>query len=119
MRILVTGGAGYVGSHTSRLLEQAGHDVWVFDSLVAGHRQAVTPGRLIQGQLGDQVQIESALKKHDIQAVLHFAAFALVGESVAHPDRYYRNNIVCTLNLLEAILESYSFSCMILAHIVF
>ncbi|MCP4193212.1 MAG: UDP-glucose 4-epimerase GalE [Planctomycetaceae bacterium] len=103
MRILVTGGAGYVGSHTVRLLEQSGHEVWVFDNLVAGHRQAVTPGRLIEGDLSRQVEIETALKTHQIEAVFHFAAFALVGESVAHPDRYYRNNIVCTLNLLEAM----------------
>ncbi|MDG2382942.1 MAG: UDP-glucose 4-epimerase GalE [Pirellulaceae bacterium] len=103
MRILVTGGAGYVGSHTARLLEQSGHQVWVFDNLFAGHRQAVTLGRLIEGDLNQQVEIESALKEHQIEAVFHFAAFALVGESVAHPDRYYRNNVVCTLNLLEAM----------------
>lgn len=103
MNILVTGGAGYVGSHTTRLLEKAGHDVWVFDSLVTGHRKAVTSGRLIEGQLDDRLQIESALKQHSIEAVLHFAAFALVGESVAQPHIYYQNNIVCTLNLLEAM----------------
>ena len=103
MRILVTGGAGYVGSHTARLLDQSGHDVWIFDSLVTGHRSAALPGRLIEGDLGSREQIEAALREYKIEAVFHFAAFALVGESVEHPNRYYQNNVVCTLNLLEAM----------------
>ncbi len=106
MKVLVTGGAGYVGSHTTKLLEQAGHEAWVFDSLVTGHRQAVTPGRLIEGHLGDRAEIQAALQEHQIEAVFHFAAFALVGESVAQPDLYYQNNVVCTLNLLEAMRAS-------------
>ncbi len=103
MRILVTGGAGYVGSHTARLLNQSGHDVWVFDSLVTGHRSAALPGRLIEGDLANREQIEAVLREHRIEAVFHFAAFALVGESVAQPNLYYQNNVVCALNLLEAM----------------
>ncbi|MCA9166835.1 MAG: UDP-glucose 4-epimerase GalE [Planctomycetales bacterium] len=106
MNILVSGGAGYVGSHTARLLAAAGHEVWVYDNLCAGHRGAVAPGRLIEGELSDRPKVVEALKSKQIDAVFHFAAFAQVGESVAHPDRYYQNNVVCTLNLLEAMRES-------------
>jgi UDP-glucose-4-epimerase GalE len=77
--------------------------VWIYDSLVTGHRGAVLPGRLIQGDLADREKLTSALRKTKAEAVFHFAAFALVGESVSHPDRYYQNNVVCTLNLLEAM----------------
>ena len=103
MRILVSGGAGYVGSHTARLLDRAGHDVWIYDSLITGHRQAALADRLIVGELGDRDQLIAVLREYRIEAVFHFAAFALVGESVSHPDRYYQNNVVCTLNLLEAM----------------
>ena len=77
----------------------------MYDNLVAGHRGAVLPDRLIEGDLHDQVGLASALQQHQIEAVMHFAAFALVGESVAHPERYYRNNVVGTLSLLEAMRE--------------
>ncbi len=103
MKILVTGGAGYVGSHTARLLDRAGHEVWIYDNLVAGHRGAALPQRLVVGDLADRDKLIQVLEQHAIDAVFHFAAFALVGESVAHPDRYYYNNVVCTLNLLEAM----------------
>ncbi len=103
MRILVTGGAGYVGSHTARWLDRAGHEVWVYDSLIAGHRGAVLRDRLIEGELHDQGGLALALQQHQIEAVMHFAAFALVGESVAHPEQYYHNNVVGTLCLLEAM----------------
>jgi UDP-glucose 4-epimerase len=103
MKILVTGGAGYVGSHTARLLDRNGHDVWIYDNLVAGHRGAALPGRLIVGDLADREKLIQVLTGNGIEAVFHFAAFALVGESVAHPDRYYYNNVVCSLNLLEAM----------------
>ena len=104
MRILVIGGAGYVGSaHDARWLDRAGRELWVYDNLVAGHRQAVHPGRLIEGELNDRAALASVLKKQQIDAVMHFAAYALVGESVSHPERYYENNVVGTLNLLEAI----------------
>lgn len=103
MNVLVSGGAGYVGSHTARLLALAGHDVWVYDNLCAGHRGAVPKGRLIEGELADRAKLMETLTAKKIDAVFHFAAFAQVGESVAHPDRYYQNNVVCTLHLLEAM----------------
>lgn len=103
MKILVTGGAGYVGSHAARLLNQAGHEVWIYDSLVYGHSEACQPGRLIEGELMDQPKLESVLREKSIDAVMHFAAFAYVGESVELPHKYYQNNIVATLSLLEAM----------------
>ena len=103
MRVLVTGGAGYIGSHAVRLLLRAGHDVRVYDNLSRGHRAAVPDGRLIEGDLVDRPRLEQALCTHRIEAVMHFAAFALVGESVADPARYYANNVVSTLALLDAL----------------
>jgi len=103
VKILVIGGAGYVGSHAVRLLSRSGHDVWVYDNLSFGHRAAAPAGRLIEGDLLDQPKLEAALKEHAIDAVMHFAAFALVGESVSHPDRYYRNNVIGSLAVLEAM----------------
>ncbi|NLX55989.1 MAG: UDP-glucose 4-epimerase GalE [Planctomycetaceae bacterium] len=103
MRVLVTGGAGYIGSHAVRLLLRAGHDVWVYDNLSRGHRAAVPEGRLIEGDLVDRPRLEQALGTHRIEAVMHFAAFALVGESVADPALYYANNVVSTLALLDAL----------------
>jgi UDP-glucose 4-epimerase len=103
VRILVIGGAGYVGSHAVRHLTRAGHDVWVYDNLSVGHRAAVPPGRLIEGDLLDQTALEASLRDRGIEAVMHFAAFALVGESVSHPDRYYRNNVLGSLGVLEAM----------------
>src|SRR5258708_3305054 len=103
MNILVTGGAGYVGSHAARWLARAGHDVWVYDNLSVGHRAAALPGRLIVGELADEAKLQAALKEHSIAAVIHFAAFALGGESVPAPAKYSRNNIAATLSLLEAM----------------
>ncbi|WP_406699015.1 UDP-glucose 4-epimerase GalE [Singulisphaera sp. Ch08] len=103
MSILVVGGAGYIGSHTVRELEKAGHDVWVFDNLSQGHAQAVRGDRLIQGDLLDRAALDEALRGRGIDAVMHFAAFASVPESVAQPAKYYRNNVVGTLNLLDAM----------------
>lgn len=103
MKILVTGGAGYVGSHAARLLDRAGHEVWIYDSLIYGHREAALPGRLIEGELIDQANVERVLREKSIDAVMHFAAFAYVGESVELPHKYYQNNIVATLSLLEAM----------------
>src|SRR3954465_14310686 len=101
MRILVTGGAGYIGSHTVRLLLNHGHGVWVYDSLVAGHRAAAPAERLIVADLRDVDRLDHALIAHRIEAVVHFAAFAAVGESVIDPAKYYQNNLVNSLNLLE------------------
>jgi UDP-glucose 4-epimerase len=106
MRILVTGGAGYVGSHTTRQLLENGHEVWVFDNLTTGHRRAATQARFVQGELTNRDLLQDLLSGEKIDAVFHFAASALVGESVAHPDRYYQNNVVATLSLLEAMRSS-------------
>jgi UDP-glucose 4-epimerase len=103
MKILVTGGAGYIGSHAVRLLERAGHEPWVYDNLSVGHRQAVPAGRLIEGDLHDGARLVATLAAGSFEAVMHFAAFALVGESVTEPARYYRNNVVASLTLLDAM----------------
>src|SRR5947199_6311493 len=97
MRILITGGAGYIGSHAVRLFLARGHDVWVYDNLSRGHRESVPAERLIVGDLGEAARLDHALLEHRIEAVVHFAAFAYVGESVQHPALYYQNNLVNTL----------------------
>ena len=106
MKVLVTGGAGYIGSHAVRHLAGAGHDVWVFDNLSYGHRRAVPDGRLIEGELVDRPRLAEVLRKHAIEAVMHFAAFAYVGESVEKPSKYYQNNVAGSLSLLEALRET-------------
>ncbi|HUE70829.1 MAG TPA: UDP-glucose 4-epimerase GalE [Pirellulaceae bacterium] len=103
MNILVTGGAGYVGSHAVRLLVSRQHDIWVYDNLSRGHRSAVPAGRLITGDLSDQAHLTRVLEANRIEAVMHFAAFALVGESVSDPALYYGNNLLGTFHLLEAM----------------
>src|SRR5438067_1778642 len=103
MNVLVTGGAGYVGSHASRLLAREGHEIWVYDNLVFGHRAAVAPGRLIEGDLLDRGKVEVILREKRIDAVMHFAAFAYVGESVTEPAKYYHNNVAGTLSLMGAM----------------
>lgn len=103
MRILLTGGAGYVGSHAARIVARAGHDVWVYDNLSRGHRQAAPPGQLVAGDLADRLLLESVLREQRIEAVMHFAALAYVGESVTDPAKYYVNNIGGSLSLLEAM----------------
>jgi UDP-glucose-4-epimerase GalE len=103
MRILVTGGAGYIGSHALRIFQARGHEAWAFDNLSAGHKQAVPAGRLIEGDLADRDRLDQALVAHQIDAVVHFAAFTDVGESVRDPGRYYSNNVINTLALLETL----------------
>lgn len=103
MKILVTGGAGYVGSHAARLLAQAGHQVWIYDNLCYGHRAAALSGKFVEGQLADRAKLIALMQSEKIDAVMHFAAFAAVGESVVDPAKYYENNIVGTLHLLEAM----------------
>ena len=101
--ILVCGGAGYIGSHVNKLLTSRGYETVVFDSLIYGHREAVKWGTFIQGDLKNISDIEDVFQSHPIEAVLHFAAFAYVGESVKEPEKYYYNNIVNTLNLLQVM----------------
>lgn len=103
MRVLVVGGAGYIGSHTVKLLNQTDHEVWVYDNLSMGHRQSVRAEQLIVGDLADRRLLESVLKERRIDAVMHFAAFAYVGESVKDPAKYYQNNVVATLGLFESM----------------
>ena len=103
MKVLVVGGAGYVGSHAVRALEAAGHEAWVFDNLYQGHRGAVPEGRLLEGDLLNRDQLDAAFQQTGAEAVMHFAALTLVGESCEHPARYYENNVVGTLHLLEAM----------------
>src|SRR5438445_1008054 len=103
MRILVTGGAGYIGSHAVRLFLARGHDVWVYDNLSMGHRAAVPADRLIVADLNETQRLDHALLMNRIEAVVHFAAFAYVGESVKDPGKYYQNNLVNTLNLIECM----------------
>jgi UDP-glucose-4-epimerase GalE len=103
MRILITGGAGYIGSHAVRLFMARGHDVWVYDNLGMGHRGAVPQGQLIVGDLSEISRLDHAVLTHRIEAVAHFAAFAYVGESVRDPGKYYQNNLVNALNLMECL----------------
>jgi UDP-glucose 4-epimerase len=98
----VTGGAGYVGGHTVRALLDAGHEVVVYDNLVYGHAKTV-PCELAVGELGDRPQLDSVLGSRQFDAVLHFAAYAYVGESVAQPSKYWRNNVANGLDLLDAM----------------
>ena len=99
----MTGGAGYIGSHASKTLAQAGYDVVVLDNLSAGHREAASYGELIQGDVGNVPLVRQVLRDHEISAVMHFAALLDVGASVRDPAGYYRNNVVGTLGLLEAM----------------
>ncbi|MFN7627542.1 MAG: UDP-glucose 4-epimerase GalE [Pirellula sp.] len=103
MRVLVVGGAGYVGSHTVRLLNSLNHDVWVYDNLSRGHVESVPREQFIQGNLTDRSLLMQVMLDKEIEAVMHFAAFALVGESVQHPAMYYQNNVTATFELLEAM----------------
>jgi UDP-glucose-4-epimerase GalE len=102
-RVLVTGGAGYIGSHACKALARAGYEVVVYDSLIAGHREAVRHGTLVEGDITDLAAVRQALARHRIQAVMHFAAFLDVGESVREPAKYYRNNVGGALTVLEAM----------------
>jgi UDP-glucose 4-epimerase len=102
-KILITGGAGYIGSHTVRLLADKGYDLLVLDNLVYGHREAIVNPEveLVVGDLGDKELVGRLFEYHEIEAVIHFAAYAYVGESVTDPEKYYQNNIAAPLNLLE------------------
>ena len=104
--VLVTGGAGYIGSHTVKALKAAGHEVVVYDDLSAGHREAVPGSPLVEGDIHDVAKLGDALRAHRVGAVLHFAARASVGESVSDPRGYYWNNVGGTLAVLEAMIAA-------------
>ena len=104
-RVLVTGGAGYIGSHTAKVLAHRGFEHVVLDNLSTGHRWAVKWGNLVKGNLSDVALIREVLKEYRVEAVIHFAANAYVGESMRNPRKYFRNNVVNTLNLLGAMLD--------------
>ena len=106
MNVLVVGGAGYIGSHMVRLLDRKGHRVVVLDNLTTGFQPAVKSGELIVGDMSNQALVEQILGDHKIDAVMHFAACALVGESVSDPAKYYRNNVVAAISLLEAMRKT-------------
>ena len=103
MAILVTGGAGYIGSHAAKTLAQAGLQPVVLDNLQRGHRESVQWGPLIEADTGDRGALENVFRQHSIEAVMHFAAFAYVGESMHEPGLYFRNNAAGTLNLLDTM----------------
>jgi UDP-glucose 4-epimerase len=106
MKILVAGGAGYIGSCCTEYLLDHGHEVVVFDALVKGHREAVDPRAVfIRGHLEDAAAVDAALAAHRPSGVIHFAAFIEVGESMTDPGKYFRNNVSCGLNLLDAAVR--------------
>jgi len=104
-RVLVIGGAGYIGSHTAKYLSQNGYEVVIYDNLSTGYEQLAKYGKLIVGELADRESLRELFRSYNFDAVFHFAAFAYVGESVLQPRKYYNNNVVNTLNLLDIMLE--------------
>ena len=105
MSILISGGAGYIGSHTAKSLSRAGFEPVVYDNLSTGHRWAVQWGPLVEADLSDQASLRRALREYKVTAAIHFAAHAYVGESVREPRRYFENNVTNTLNLVHALLD--------------
>ena len=105
MKVLVVGGAGYIGSHMVLALHQAGHEVVTLDNLSTGHRDAVLAGEWVLGDLADPVALEALFSGRRFEAVLHFASSIQVGESVRQPLLYYQNNVANTLNLLQAMVR--------------
>ena len=101
--VLICGGAGYVGAHAAKCLAERGHQVSVFDNLSTGHRAAVAWGEFLEGDLLDPASLQRAFSTNRIDAVMHFAALSVVGESVRNPYAYYLNNVVGTINLLQAM----------------
>jgi UDP-glucose 4-epimerase len=104
-KILVVGGAGYIGSHMVRALLEGGYEVVVLDNLSTGYRRLLTGGTFVQGSLGDSDLLDGLFRENPVDAVMHFAAFSLVGESVQAPLKYYRNNIAETVSLIEAMVR--------------
>jgi len=106
MSVLVTGGAGYIGSHTVRRLRELGRDVVVLDSLEFGSARAVLDAELVQGNISDAALVAELCARHDVQQVVHFAAYKNVGESMVQPARYWRNNVGATVDLVETLLAA-------------
>ena len=102
-QILVMGGAGYIGSHTLKHLRERGFDAFAADNLATGHKEAVLDAEFVEADLQDKSSLDKMFDTHEVEAVVHFAAFSLVGESVTDPAKYYRNNVVGTLNLLDSM----------------
>ncbi len=111
--ILVVGGAGYIGSHTNKELNRRGYQTLIYDNLVYGHKESVKWGKLEVGDLAEEEHLERIFQENPIDAVLHFAAYAYVGESVAKPAKYYKNNVCNTIQLLD-IMRKYQVN-----HIIF
>ncbi len=105
MKVLIVGGAGYIGSHMVKLLLDAGHDVIILDNLESGHTDAVLGGTLVRGDVADVVLLDDVFKEHRFDGVMHFASHIQVGESVRLPGKYYRNNLANTLTLLDAMVR--------------
>src|SRR6266436_3025557 len=106
VRVLVTGGAGYIGSHTAKALAEAGFEPVVYDNLSEGHRWAVQWGPLVDANLSDRTRLQDDLRLHSIEAVIHFAAHTYVGESMREPRKYFQNNITDALVLLDTVLDA-------------
>ena len=109
MNVLVAGGAGYIGSHMVKALVRAGHAATVLDNLSTGHADAVRGAALVRGDLRSRADIEAVLDGARFDAVMHFAAFIEAGESMKDPGRFYQNNLVNSLHLIETAVESYNF----------
>ena len=105
MSILIVGGAGYIGSQTAKAVAKAGLEPVIFDNLVYGHRWAARWGPLVEGDIADRALVDRVLQEHRVTAVIHFAAYAYVGESVKHPRKYFQNNVTGTLALLDAMVD--------------
>jgi UDP-arabinose 4-epimerase len=106
MRVLVAGGAGYIGSHTCKALAKAGYEPIVYDNMVFGHVDAVKWGPLEEGDLLDGARLDEVMRRYEPQVVMHFAAFAYVGESVSDPAKYYRNNVSGSISLMDAMVRN-------------
>jgi len=104
MKILIVGGAGYIGSHMVKMLLDAGHEVVTLDNLEGGYRDAVLGGTFVHGDIADRALLDELFISHNFDGVMHFASYIQVGESVRLPGKYYRNNLANTLNLLEAMV---------------
>lgn len=104
-KVLVTGGAGYIGSHACKALAQAGHTPVTYDNMIYGHEWAVRWGPLERGDIGDRHRLDQVMRQYQPDSVMHFAALAYVGESVEDPGKYYRNNVAGTLTLLESMRD--------------